>query len=113
MHTTHSTHTPGSPHTSHTPHTHHTVQACVLFNIGALYSQLAAKVDRGSVEGRAEAVDLLEKAVGMFEYVRDKFSNAPSKDLSPDMLSMLADLMRVCVWVCVWVHVCVGVWVDG
>ena len=72
----------------------------MLFNIGALYSQLAAKVDRGSVEGRAEAVDLLEKAVGMFEYVRDKFSNAPSRDLSPDMLSMLADLMRVCV--CVW-----------
>ena len=66
----------------------------MLFNVAALYSQLAAKVDRAS-EGPTKAVDLLEKAAGMFEYVRDKFSNAPSPDLSNKMLSMLADLMRV------------------
>ncbi len=69
-------------------------QACVLFNVAALYSQLAAKVDRES-QGLTKAVDLLEKAAGMFEYVRDKFSQAPSPDLSTEMLSMLADLMRV------------------
>ncbi|XP_064391194.1 rhophilin-1-like isoform X2 [Halichondria panicea] len=68
-------------------------RACVLFNVAALYSQLAAKVDRES-QGLTKAVDLLEKAAGMFEYVRDKFSQAPSPDLSTEMLSMLADLMR-------------------
>ena len=66
----------------------------MLFNVAALYSQLAAKVDRES-QGLTKAVDLLEKAAGMFEYVRDKFSQAPSPDLSTEMLSMLADLMRV------------------
>ncbi len=69
------------------------IQACVLFNVAALYSQLAANVDRA--QNMASAVELLSKAAGMFEYVRDKFSNAPSPDLSNDMLSMLADLMRV------------------
>lgn len=69
------------------------VQACVLFNVAALYSQLAANVDRSC--NVSSAVELLSKSAGMFEYVRDKFSNAPSPDLSSDMLSMLADLMRV------------------
>ena len=32
---------------------------------------------------------------GMLEYIREKFANPPSRDLSREMLTMFADLMRV------------------
>ena len=40
------------------------LQACVLFNIASLYTQLAAGVDRTSPEDIDEAIHLLEKAIG-------------------------------------------------
>lgn len=68
-------------------------KASVLFNIAALYTQIAAKQDRLSSSGVDAAVDNFLRAAGMFRYIRDNFSNAPSMDLSPNTLDTLIQLM--------------------
>ncbi|XP_071535406.1 rhophilin-2-A isoform X2 [Panulirus ornatus] len=68
-------------------------KACVLFNLGALYTQLGARHDRTSAAGLDAAVNNFLRAAGMFRYLHDTFTNAPSKDLSPEVLDMLIHLM--------------------
>jgi len=68
-------------------------KASVLFNIGALYTQIGARQDRGSEEGLDEAVDKFMRAAGIFEFIKENFNNAPSSDLEPDCLKMLVQLM--------------------
>nr|XP_045616820.1 uncharacterized protein LOC123769625 [Procambarus clarkii] len=72
-------------------------KACVLFNLGALYTQLGARHDRTSAAGLDAAVNNFLRAAGMFRYLHDTFTNAPSKDLSPEVLDMLIHLMLVSV----------------
>lgn len=68
-------------------------KASVLFNAGALYTQLAAKQDRLTARGLDQAVDAFLRAAGTFRYIHENFTNAPSMDLGPDMLEMLVQLM--------------------
>ncbi|KAK0177946.1 hypothetical protein PV328_001939 [Microctonus aethiopoides] len=68
-------------------------KASVLFNAGALYTQLGAKQDRRSTKGLDQAVDAFLRAAGTFRYIHENFTNAPSMDLGPDMLDMLVQLM--------------------
>ncbi|XP_076067247.1 GTP-Rho-binding protein rhophilin isoform X2 [Oratosquilla oratoria] len=68
-------------------------KACVLFNLGALYTQLGARHDRVSAAGLDSAVNCFLRAAGMFRYLHDNFTNAPSKDLSPEILEFLIHLM--------------------
>ncbi|XP_032678770.1 rhophilin-2 isoform X1 [Odontomachus brunneus] len=68
-------------------------KASVLFNAGALYTQLAAKQDRMTARGLDQAVDAFLRAAGTFRYIHENFTNAPSMDLGPDMLEMLVQLM--------------------
>lgn len=77
-------------------------RACVLFNIGALYTQLAAKVDRSSANALDSAIALLQNARGMFEYTKVKFSHSPMVDMSSEMLSLISDLMRAQAQEMVW-----------
>lgn len=69
-------------------------RACVLFNLTALHTQIAAQQDRSTEEGMDTAVKSLEKAIGYLEYMKGKFSNSPTKDMSEDMLMLLSDLMK-------------------
>ncbi|XP_014481082.1 PREDICTED: rhophilin-2 [Dinoponera quadriceps] len=68
-------------------------KASILFNAGALYTQLAAKQDRMTARGLDQAVDAFLRAAGTFRYIHENFTNAPSMDLGPDMLEMLVQLM--------------------
>ncbi|XP_043482253.1 rhophilin-2 isoform X1 [Leptopilina heterotoma] len=68
-------------------------KASVLFNAGALYTQLGAKQDRRTSRGLDQAVDAFLRAAGTFRYIHENFTNAPSMDLGPDMLDMLVQLM--------------------
>ncbi|KAL7304451.1 hypothetical protein TKK_0003246 [Trichogramma kaykai] len=68
-------------------------KASVLFNAGALYTQVAAKQDRQSPKGLDQAVDSFLRSAGTFRYIHESFTNAPSMDLGPDMLDMLVQLM--------------------
>merc|ERR1719430_2622561 len=44
-------------------------RASVLFNIGALYSQIATRQDRSTEEGLDTAVDSFLRAAGTFQYI--------------------------------------------
>lgn len=70
-------------------------KACVLFNMGAVYTQIGAKQDRLTPKGLDSAVDSFLRAAGTFQYIHENFTNAPSMDLGPDMLDMLSQLMLV------------------
>lgn len=70
-------------------------KACVLFNMAAIYTQMAAKQDRLTSSGLDQAVDNFLRAAGTFTYVQENFTNAPSMDLGPPMLDMLIQLMLV------------------
>ncbi len=67
----------------------------VLFNIGALYTQIGARQDRSQQEGIDAAIDCFLRAVGTFCHLRDNFSHAPSQDMKPDSLNMFIKLMMV------------------
>ncbi|XP_064190263.1 rhophilin-1 isoform X1 [Anguilla rostrata] len=73
----------------------------VLFNIGALYTQIGARQDRSSVPGIDCAIDAFQKAAGAFNYLKENFSNAPSLDMSAASLCMLVRLMVAQVQECV------------
>lgn len=70
-------------------------KACVLFNMGAVYTQIGAKQDRSSAKGLDAAVDSFLRAAGTFKYIHENFTNAPSMDLGPEMLEMFVQLMLV------------------
>merc|ERR1712110_21160 len=68
-------------------------KASVLFNIGALYTQIGTRQDRSSLSGLDTAVDNYLRSAGTFQYILENFTNAPSMDLGPATLEMLVHLM--------------------
>uniref|UniRef100_A0A3B4ZQI0 Rhophilin Rho GTPase binding protein 1 n=1 Tax=Stegastes partitus TaxID=144197 RepID=A0A3B4ZQI0_9TELE len=75
----------------------------VLFNIGALYTQIGARQDRSATCGIDRAIDAFQRAAA-FNYLKENFSNAPSLDMSCPSLCMLVRLM-VAQQECVFEHV--------
>ncbi|XP_072324319.1 rhophilin-1 isoform X2 [Scyliorhinus torazame] len=80
----------------------------VLFNIGALYTQIGARQDRTTKEGIDHAIDAFQKAAGALNYLKENFSNAPSLDMSTPSLNMLVRLMIAQVQECVFEKVMVA-----
>ena len=68
-------------------------KASVLFNVGALYTQIGTRQDRSSAKGLDAAVDNFLRSAGTFQYILENFTNAPSMDLSPGSLEFLVHLM--------------------
>ncbi|XP_055288184.1 rhophilin-1 isoform X5 [Moschus berezovskii] len=73
----------------------------VLFNIGALHTQIGARQNRSCPEGIGRAVEAFQRAAGAFSLLRENFSHAPSPDMSPASLSMLEQLMSAQAQECV------------
>ncbi|XP_053107118.1 rhophilin-1 [Hemicordylus capensis] len=73
----------------------------VLFNIGALHTQIGARQDRTTLQGVDCAIEAFQKASGAFNYLKENFSNAPSLDMSAPSLNMLVRLMIAQVQECV------------
>ncbi|XP_004837900.1 rhophilin-1 isoform X2 [Heterocephalus glaber] len=65
----------------------------VLFNIGALHTQIGACQDRSHPEGAHRAAQAFQRAAGAFSLLRENFSHAPSPDMSTASLSTLEQLM--------------------
>uniref|UniRef100_A0A1A8A3G8 Rhophilin, Rho GTPase binding protein 1 n=1 Tax=Nothobranchius furzeri TaxID=105023 RepID=A0A1A8A3G8_NOTFU len=80
----------------------------VLFNIGALYTQIGARQDRSASAGIDTAIDAFQRAAGAFNYLKENFSNAPSLDMSAPSLSMLVRLMVAQVQECVFERITLG-----
>ncbi|KAK3085289.1 hypothetical protein FSP39_001133 [Pinctada imbricata] len=65
----------------------------VLFNIGALYTQIGCKQDRATHAGLQDAIMYFQLAAGTFRYLHNHFTKAPSMDMQPNTLTMLIQLM--------------------
>ena len=68
-------------------------KASVLFNVGALYTQIGTKQNRSTAKGLDAAVDNFLRSAGTFQYILENFTNAPSMDLNPGTLEFLVHLM--------------------
>jgi len=68
-------------------------KACVLFNLGALYTQIGARQERYTGDGLDASVDNFLRAASIFRFIVDNFTNAPSMDLAPQVLEALILLM--------------------
>lgn len=73
----------------------------VVFNIGALYTQMAARQDRSVPPGIEQAIQAFQRAAGAFRYLQENFCNAPSLDMSELSLSLLLQLMKAQALECV------------
>uniref|UniRef100_A0A8C0VYU4 Rhophilin-1 n=1 Tax=Castor canadensis TaxID=51338 RepID=A0A8C0VYU4_CASCN len=74
----------------------------VLFNIGALHTQIGACQDRSCAEGTNSAIEAFQRAAGAFRLLRENFSHAPSPDMSAASLSTLEQLMTAQAQECVY-----------
>ncbi|XP_014513876.1 vacuolar-sorting protein BRO1 [Vigna radiata var. radiata] len=77
----------------------HLEKAAVLFNLGAVYSQIGCSYDRNTVDGRRQASHAFIAAAGSFAFLRDNASmkasvgNSTTVDLSVECAGMLEKLM--------------------
>ncbi|KAI4357713.1 hypothetical protein L6164_001645 [Bauhinia variegata] len=77
----------------------HLEKAAVLFNLGAVYSQIGLSCDRNTVDGRRQASHAFIAAAGSFAYLRDNASmkasigSSTTVDLSVECAGMLERLM--------------------
>ncbi|KAJ1736513.1 pH-response regulator protein palA/rim20 [Coemansia sp. Benny D160-2] len=81
-------------------------KASVLFNIGAIYSQLACRESRNDKESLNRAFGYFQNAAGVFSYLRLKVVSETrtqvTTDLSAYMLTTLENLMLCQAQECVW-----------
>ncbi|XP_078526573.1 rhophilin-2 [Lissotriton helveticus] len=68
-------------------------KASILFNIGALYTQIGTRCNRQTQTGLDDAVTAFQKAAGVLSYLKETFTHTPSYDMSPAMLSVLVKMM--------------------
>lgn len=77
----------------------HLEKAAVMFNMGAVYSQIGLSFDRSTVEGRRQAVHNFSSAAGAFAYLRDRLAvkaaagGSATVDVSIECAGMLERLM--------------------
>jgi programmed cell death 6-interacting protein len=77
----------------------HLEKAAVLFNLGAVHSQMGLSFDRSSIEGRRQASHSFIAAAGSFAFLRDNAANKASMgssttlDVSVECAGMLERLM--------------------
>ncbi|XP_007471007.1 PREDICTED: rhophilin-2 [Lipotes vexillifer] len=68
-------------------------KASILFNIGALYTQIGTRCNRQTEAGLQSTVDAFQRAAGVLNYLKETFTHTPSYDMSPAMLSVLVKMM--------------------
>ncbi|KAI4313849.1 hypothetical protein L6164_026796 [Bauhinia variegata] len=77
----------------------HLEKAAVLFNLGAVYSQIGLSYDRNTVDGRRQASHAFISAAGSFAYLKDNVclkvsvGGSTTVDLSMECAGMLERLM--------------------
>ncbi|XP_029104309.1 programmed cell death 6-interacting protein isoform X4 [Scleropages formosus] len=72
-------------------------KTCVLFNVGALASQIASEQNLDSDEGLKSAAKFYQLASGAFGHIKDTVLSAlnrePTMDISPDTVGTLSQIM--------------------
>lgn len=74
-------------------------QAAILFNVGALTSQLGYEMAKGGSESLVDAAKLFQEAAGVFVHLKDtimpNIGGKCSTDLSPKCLELVSNVMLV------------------
>jgi len=78
-------------------------RACVLYNVAALQSYLAATEDLSTKDGRSNAMKLFGAAATTFRHLRTDLMDGPSKDTDPS-----ADLSAPCLSMCEYINLAQG-----
>uniref|UniRef100_A0A0B8RWH7 Rhophilin-2 n=1 Tax=Philothamnus irregularis TaxID=1899461 RepID=A0A0B8RWH7_9SAUR len=81
-------------------------KASILFNIGALYTQIGTKCNRQTGAGLRKAISAFQKAAGVLNYLKETFTHTPSYDMSPAMLSVLVKMMLAQAQECIFEQIC-------
>ncbi|KAH0619587.1 hypothetical protein JD844_000317 [Phrynosoma platyrhinos] len=81
-------------------------KASILFNIGALYTQIGTRCNRQTPAGLQKAIDAFQKAAGVLNYLKETFTHTPSYDMSPAMLSVLVKMMLAQAQECIFEQIC-------
>ncbi|XP_067905113.1 rhophilin-2 [Heterodontus francisci] len=68
-------------------------KASILFNIGALYTQIGTRSDRKIQAGLDSSIDAFQRAAGVLSHLKETFTHIPSFDMGPSMQNMLIRLM--------------------
>ncbi|XP_022238599.1 tyrosine-protein phosphatase non-receptor type 23-like [Limulus polyphemus] len=68
-------------------------QACILYNIGALHSELGAMDSRHNAEGMKIACTHFQCAAWAFQHLRDNFPQPKGSDMSHDLLTFFINIM--------------------
>ncbi|XP_049883447.1 tyrosine-protein phosphatase non-receptor type 23 [Pectinophora gossypiella] len=66
--------------------------ACILYNIGALHSQLAASEPRTSVDSMKAACTHFQNAAWAFMYLREQYTQPPGVDVSVEIMRLLQEI---------------------
>lgn len=81
-------------------------KACVLFCIGAMYSQLGCRESRISTDGIRKSCNFFQHAAGCFKYIDKEiisdFRGTPPLDISSTSLRALVSLMLAQAQECIW-----------
>uniref|UniRef100_UPI00398F7BA0 rhophilin-2-B-like n=1 Tax=Pristiophorus japonicus TaxID=55135 RepID=UPI00398F7BA0 len=68
-------------------------KASILFNIGAIYTQIGTRSDRRTSAGLDISIGAFQRAAGVLSHLKETFTHTPSFDMSPSMQNMLIRLM--------------------
>ncbi|KAI0696339.1 BRO1-domain-containing protein [Cytidiella melzeri] len=68
-------------------------KACIIFQIAATHSAIAASQNRSDPEGLKRSFYYLRTCAGMLNYINDNFLHAPSTDLSREVIKFLVGLI--------------------
>ncbi|XP_052758573.1 tyrosine-protein phosphatase non-receptor type 23 [Galleria mellonella] len=66
--------------------------ACILYNIGALHTQLAASEPRTSVESLKTACTRYQNAAWAFQHLREQYPQPPGVDVSSDIMRLFQEI---------------------
>ncbi|XP_003371969.1 rhophilin-1 [Trichinella spiralis] len=72
----------------------------VLFNIAALYTQIAVNQNRSKVHGCQAAVNNFTDAYNALTHLRSKFANSPSVDMQSEMLEAVLQVIHAQIYEC-------------
>ncbi|OZJ06787.1 hypothetical protein BZG36_00149 [Bifiguratus adelaidae] len=92
-------------------------KACILYNIGAMYSQLGSSENRSAGEGVKRACGYFQNAAGCFRHLQDvvipEMRIPPTLDMSTAALNVLINLMLAQAQECFWQKAVIDGLKDG
>lgn len=66
--------------------------ACILYNIGALHTQLASSESRSSADSLKLACQHFQNAAWTFQYLREQYPQPSGADVSSEILKLLQEI---------------------